>query len=352
MFQHFFPCKKSDIAARVRVRSGETKLGELIKVPEDAPLVSFLQGTSARFVVLGIAEDIGVLANGGNAGTAGAWDFFLSSFVNIQANDFTKSDTIVVLGHFSFDELKQKIEKKAVNAEDRIEEYRKAVPIIDDSVSELIKGIVASGKIPIVVGGGHNNSYPIIRGTSLGLSNSSDAKAINCINLDAHIDYRLAEGRHSGNGFRYAKQEGYLMKYFALGIHENYIPNNILKEVRENADVDFITFEDIFIHQKRSWHQSLEDAGNFIGVESYTGMELDLDSIAHVPASAATPCGLTSREALQYVAQIAGHFQVAYVHICEGIASIDNALVGKLISYLVTTFVKGYHNKNKPGEVK
>jgi len=344
MFQYFLPCKKSDITARVRVRSGETKLGELIKVPEGASLISFLQETSARFLVLGVAEDIGVLANGGKAGTAGAWDSFLSSFLNVQANDFTKADTIAVLGHFSFDDLMQKIETKAVSTEDRIEEYRKAVPIIDGAVSDLIQGIIASGKTPIVVGGGHNNSYPIIKGTALALAGSGDLKGINCINLDAHIDYRLAEGRHSGNGFRYAKEEGYLMKYFALGIHENYIPKDILKDVNENTDVDFITFEDIFLRQKRTWQQALKDAGEFIGGERY-GIELDLDSIAHVPASAATPCGITSREALQYVAQMARHFEAAYIHICEGIASNDNALVGKLISYLVTTFVKAYHNK-------
>jgi len=344
MFPYFLPCKKSDITARVRVRSGETKLGELIKVPDGASLISFLQETSARFLVLGVAEDIGVLANGGKAGTAGAWDSFLSSFLNVQANDFTKADTIAVLGHFSFDDLMQKIEKKAVSTEDRIEEYRKAVPIIDGAVSDLIQGIIASGKTPIVVGGGHNNSYPIIKGTALALAGSGDLKGINCINLDAHIDYRLAEGRHSGNGFRYAKEEGYLMKYFALGIHENYIPKDILKDVNENIDVDFITFEDIFLRQKRTWQQALKDAGEFIGGERY-GIELDLDSIAHVPASAATPCGITSREALQYVAQMARHFEAAYIHICEGIASNDNALVGKLISYLVTTFVKAYHNK-------
>jgi len=344
MFQYFLPCKKSDITARVRVRSGETKLGELIKVPEGASLISFLQETSARFLVLGVAEDIGVLANGGKAGTAGAWDSFLSSFLNVQANDFTKADTIAVLGHFSFDDLMQKIEKKAVSTEDRIEEYRKAVPIIDGAVSDLIQGIIASGKTPIVVGGGHNNSYPIIKGTALALAGSGDLKGINCINLDAHIDYRLAEGRHSGNGFRYAKEEGYLMKYFALGIHENYIPKDILRDVNENIDVDFITFEDIFLRQKRTWQQALKDAGEFIGGERY-GIELDLDSIAHVPASAATPCGITSREALQYVAQMARHFEAAYIHICEGIASNDNALVGKLISYLVTTFVKGYDDK-------
>jgi len=344
MFQYFLPCKKSDIAARVHVRSGETKLGELITVPEDVPLLSFLQETSARFVVLGVAEDIGVLANGGLAGTAGAWNSFLSSFVNIQSNDFTKADTIAVLGHFSFDELKRKIERKAVNPDDKIEEYRRAVPTIDDAVSELIQRIVANGKTPMVVGGGHNNSYPIIKGTALALAGSGDLKGINCVNLDAHIDYRLAEGRHSGNGFRYAKQQGLLLKYFALGIHENYIPDQILKEVNEATDIDFITFEDIFIRQRKTWTQALQEAGKFAGGD-VCGVELDLDSIEYLPSSAATPCGITSREALQYVSHMAGHFEVAYIHICEGIASNDNALVGKLISYLVTTFVKVYHNK-------
>ena len=345
MFQYFLPYKKSDIAARVRVRSGETKLGELIKVPEDTPLLSFLQETSARFVVLGIAEDIGVLANGGQAGTAGAWDSFLSSFLNIQANDFTKADSIAVIGHFSFDELKEKIEKSVVNSNSRIEEYRKAVPVIDNAVLELIQCIVASRKIPIVVGGGHNNAYPIIRGTALGLARSWDAKSINCVNLDAHIDYRLAEGRHSGNGFRYAKEAGYLMKYFALGIHENAIPNSILTEVKQNKEIDFITYEDIFIRQKKTWAEALHEVEKFIGRNTNTGIELDLDSIELLPASAPTPCGVSPREALQFVERMSSHHKIAYLHICEGIPSNDHDLVGKLVGYIVSNFIKAYHNR-------
>ena len=342
MFQYFLPSKKSDIAGRVRVRSGETKLGELIKVPEDAPLHSFLKETSARFIILGIAEDIGVLANGGQAGTAGAWDSFLSSFLNIQANDFTKTDTIAVIGHFSFDELKEKIEKSAVGSNSKVEEYRKGVPIIDDAVSELIQLIVASHKTPIVIGGGHNNAYPIIRGTALGLAGSGNSKGINCVNLDAHIDYRLAEGRHSGNGFRYAKEQGYLVKYFALGIHENYIPNGILTEVNENEDIDFITYEDIFIRQRKTWAEALNEVGKFLSSNTYTGIELDLDSIEHLPASAATPCGVSPRETLQYIDRMSVHHKIAYVHICEGIPSSDDGLVGKLIGYIVSSFIKAY----------
>ena len=343
MFQYFLPCTKSDIAEHVRVRSGETKLGELIKVPEDVPLLSFLKETSARFVVLGVAEDIGVLANGGRAGTAGAWDSFLYSFLNMQANDFTKADTIALIGHFSFDVLKEKIEKRAGSSNSRMEEYRKAVPIIDDAVSELIQLIVTSHKIPIVVGGGHNNAYPIIRGTALGLAGSGDSKGINCVNLDAHIDYRLAEGRHSGNGFRYAKEEGYLMKYFVLGIHENYMPNGILTEVNENEDIDFITYEDLFIRQRKTWAEALDDVEKFMSNNTYTGIEVDLDSIENLPASAATPCGVSPRETLQYIERTSIQPKVAYLHICEGIPSNDHGLVGKLVGYIVSHFIKAYH---------
>jgi formiminoglutamase len=342
MLQYFLSYSKPDIAGRIHVRKGETKLGEVISVPGQTPLVSFLQETSARFIIVGIAEDIGVLANGGKAGTAEAWDAFLSTFLNTQSNDFINAENIAVLGHFSFDEIKQKIERKTLGPDERIKEYRKAVTIIDDEVSLLTQWIVSSDKIPIFIGGGHNNSYPIIKGSALG---SPHSKTINCVNLDAHIDYRLAEGRHSGNGFRYAKQEGYLNKYFVLGIHENYIPNGILKEVIENADIDFITYEDIFINQKKTWQQALEDAGKFIGTESRTGLELDLDSIENVPSSAATPLGLSIRETLHCLSYMIMVCRVSYLHICEGMPISDHSLVGKLIAYLVTSFIKAYSAK-------
>jgi formiminoglutamase len=44
---------------------------------------------------------------------------------------------------------------------------------------------------------------------------------VNAINFDAHSD-RILEGRHSGNGFSYAYEEGFLKKYFIFGLHENY----------------------------------------------------------------------------------------------------------------------------------
>jgi formiminoglutamase len=152
------------------------------------------------------------------------------------------------------------------------------------------------------VGGGHNNSYPLIKGTALALRSAdvSNPKGINCINLDAHIDYRLPEGRHSGNGFRYAKQEGFLEKYLVLGVHENYIPDNIQKEIARVEDIDIVTYEDIFIKEKKTWSECLKDSVRFTR-QLATGVELDVDSISNISSSEATPGGVSVREALQYV---------------------------------------------------
>ena len=59
-------------------------------------------------------------------------------------------------------------------------------------------------------------------------------KKINILNIDAHADFRPLEGRHSGNGFSYAFREGFIKKYYAYGLHENYISNYFLKQTNAN----------------------------------------------------------------------------------------------------------------------
>ncbi len=350
MSPYFQQYKRSDIDALIRIRKGETKLGELAAVTEDEDLPAFFEKTHAPFVVVGIAEDIGVVANYGKPGTSTTWNSFLNFFLNIQANEFTRPEQVAVIGHFSFDNIKHEIEKKPGDVEDKIGEYRKAVTVIDDAVAELIGLIVSHGRTPIVVGGGHNNSYPLLKGTAIALrSRKNFAGGINCLNLDAHIDYRLREGRHSGNGFRYAKVEGFLNKYFVLGIHENYLADAIVKEISNLQDIKLITYEDIFVRDRITWSQALEKAIEFTG-EEVTGIELDMDSISNIPSSATTPCGVTAREAMQYVHYVANHCNVAYLHVCEGIASERNS-VGKLISSLVIEFVKSHRARKDSGRM-
>lgn len=344
--KHFQFYDKAEILKYTKIRRFETKLGECVDVlAGDQHWETSLRNSKAKFVLFGIPEDIGVKANNGIGGTESTWQPFLRSFLNIQSNDFLIGDEVLVLGHFDFGDLHQLIQTNASDEEESTNAYRHAVNAIDDAVEAVVKVITAYDKIPIAIGGGHNNAYPMLKGSAKGLHKAGiiPLAQINCVNLDAHSDYRPAEGRHSGNGFRYAEEDGYLQKYCIIGLHENYLPQNVWLDIVNNPFIDCFTYEDIFIRQKRTFVQSLAEALDFME-DQPTGVELDLDSIEGVLSSAFTPAGLNSLHARQYVSLFASSGKPAYLHICEGATRLEDGRkdesTGKLISYLVSDFVK------------
>jgi formiminoglutamase len=344
--KHFRFYRKQDILSLTNVRRFETKLGERVKfVPEAGAFEELLATSPARFVILGIPEDIGIRANHGISGADSAWLPFLQAFLNIQSNDFLSGDDLLLTGHFDFGDMQYLIERTAHGADEKLEAYRHAVNTIDDEVEKLVKTITEYKKIPIVIGGGHNNAYPIIKGSAKGWhkAGSIPLAQLNCINLDAHADYRPLEGRHSGNAFRYAEEDGYLQKYFIVGLHENYLPQNIWIDIVNNPFIDCITFEDMFIHEKRTFMQAVAHAIAYTE-DTLCGIELDIDSIQNALCSAATPVGISQVQARQYLSFTAADTKPAYLHICEGAARLadgrTNESTGKLLSYLVSDFVK------------
>jgi formiminoglutamase len=346
--KHFKYYDKNDVLYLTRLRRFETKVGECVQVIADKEhLDTCLQHTTAKYILFGIPEDIGVRANMGTGGTDSLWMPFLSTFLNIQSNDFMIGDEILLLGHFDFGDLKYLIEQNAQNFEEKVDAYRHAVIAIDEEVEELARIITANKKIPIVIGGGHNNAYPLIKGAAKGLHKAGliPLAQINCVNLDAHTDFRPSEGRHSGNGFRYAEEDGYLQKYCVVGVHENYLPQNVWLDIVNNPFLDFITYEDIFIREKRNFIQAVAHAAGFTE-DNFTGIELDLDCIEHTLSSAVTPAGISSLHARQYLDFTGSNSQVAYLHLCEGAIQLTDGrkdeTTGKLVSYLLSDFVKAH----------
>ena len=344
--KHFKFYSKEDILSLTRIRRFETKIGERIKhVANTGNWAEALQQSAAKYVLLGIPEDIGIKANYGIGGTDTTWLPFLADFLNHQSNDFLTGEDILLLGHFDFGDIKYLIENTARNQDELIEAYRHAVNIIDDAVEDMIKVITAFKKIPIVIGGGHNNAYPIIKGTAKGLYKAEviPLAQINCINLDAHADFSATEGRHNGNGFHYAEEDGYLGKYCIIGVHENTISQNVLMEVHNNPFIDYITYEEIFIHERKNFMQSVAHAIGFTE-DSYTGIELDLGCIEQILSNEMMPCGITVLQARQYITFTAQDAKAAYLHICEGATQLADGrkgeTTGKLISYLVSDFIK------------
>ena len=302
---HFKLYKAEDINNKFSVRNGETKLGEQI---EFVKKIDDLRQLESSIVILGIPESYGPRANYGKYGAENAWQAFLNAFLNIQHNSFISDKKIVLLGAFDLKQLE--------TSEESINQLRKTTQEIDDLVYPLIHTISESGHTPIVIGGGHNNCYPIIKGVSM-----AKKEAIQSINIDPHADFRVVEGRHSGNGFSYAFNDGLLDKYHVFGLHENYNSQYIINTLIEK----------------------LRKAIEFFGKQSI-GIEIDLDCILNMPSSAFTPSGFSVEEVRKILNVILKSKSANYLHICEG-APNDNKealIVGKTISYLVSDFIKHY----------
>jgi formiminoglutamase len=331
---------KSILQKLTRKRSGETKLGECVQTVDSKNIEEALINSTAKFVLLGLPEDIGVRANYGRGGANTAWQPALSNILNIQSADFLKGDELLVLGHIEFDDLM----KQAENAD--IQKLRELVTIIDTRVAETIQLIVKTGKKPIIIGGGHNNAYGNIKGAALGLVDAGILKQakINCINSDAHTDFRALEGRHSGNGFSYAYSEGYLKNYAIVGLHENYNSQSVLDELKKHPNsIQYSFFEDIFIREEMDFKHAVMQAITFTD-DTYCGIELDMDTVQNIPSSAKTSSGISANQARQYVTWCAKNTNAAYLHIAEAAPVLSHIKTdnktGKLIAYLVTDFIK------------
>jgi len=334
------PFSITDLAKVTNHRSGEVKFGEkMITIPKEENPLEFIKNSEAKYVLFGIPEDVGVRANFGRPGAASAWKSAISSIANIQHNRFCKGSQIIILGTLDVAEEMELAKDLDFHKTADRKLLSTLVEKIDKDVVHIVTSIIKCDKTPIIIGGGHNNAYGNIKGTALGLG-----KPINAINFDAHSDFRILEGRHSGNGFSYAYEEGFLKKYFIFGLHENYTSNNVIDILKKMEDrVNYNTYDEIKVRQQKNFQQELNTALDFIKNDAY-GIEIDLDALPNIASSAMTMSGFSVEELRQFVSFFGKSKNAAYIHICEGAPELgeekNNHLIGKLIGYLVTDFIK------------
>ena len=302
----------SDIEKRTSQREGEVRIGETIQ-----------KESTKKYCILGIEESVGPRANLGNTGAENGFEVFLSKFLNMQANRFLSCEDVEVLGKISF-----------VHTLEGTEHARTLVDELDFFVTDVLGVHLNENQIPIVIGGGHNNCYPILKHLS-----QQKKEALNVVNLDPHADYRILEGRHSGNGFSYAFKMSYLKKYFVLGLHESYNSEEMLGRLEKDGHL-FTFFED-YLTGKSRFSDDFEKYKKEIDQQSY-GIGLDLDALVDMPSSAASPTGVTLERARIYMRYFAASKHVSYLHLPEGapLNAIENKKVGKALAYLVTDFLK------------
>jgi formiminoglutamase len=297
-------------------RIGETKIGEKIELSSSIK--------EAKYVLIGIEENLGPQANGGFSGAENAFNAFLKRFLNMQSNRFLTGNELAMIGSI----------QQTTNFKN-IEAAKSAINELDLLVEKVLKPYILKGLIPIVIGGGHNNAYPIIKTVS-----EAANKAIDVINLDPHADCRALEGRHSGNSFSYAKENGYINHYSVLGLHKNYNSTFILDYLEYNNF--YYTFFDDYILNPSQFDMDLTKTFLSISKERKFGIELDLDAIAFTPSSAFTPSGFNSLEARKYIKTLSKHSNCCYLHLPEAAPTneTEEKITGKLIAYLVADFIQ------------
>lgn len=316
------------ITPLLNIREGETKFGESISFVHS---FEALEQHSAMFVLFGIPEDIGIRANQGKEGATRTWNDFLKTFLNIQNNQHNHPENLILLGHVNCDELNNKAFWLSKDNENYFKEMGDLVSQLDVIVTDVVKKIKQAGKIPICIGGGHNNAYGMIKGCSLALEHP-----INVFNIDAHSDLRRLEHRHSGNGFSYANKEGYFDKYFVYGLHKNYTPQYIFDIMDTNKGIKYMLFEDCL--HLTSLDKLVKMKSGFDFLRNEFGLELDCDVIENFNSSAITPSGFTFSEVRSFV-KLARKLKVHYFHICEA-STIKSPLVAKALAYLVSDFLR------------
>lgn len=277
--------------------------------------------SSAKYVLIGVSENVGPQANWGREGSENAFEAFSKVFFNTQFYPEVPLQNLAFLGQI----------KQVKQTSDR-SEATVMVEELDQLILEVLTQHLAPHQIPIIVGGGHNNALPLMRW-------AANKGKLSVVNIDAHADLRPTELRHSGNSFSFALEEGLLANYGVFGLHEAF-NNSAIRNQLTNPQISHRFYEDYL----QGPYQLLDDVMGFVSHQHHAvGIEIDMDSIALMPSSAFSPSGWSLDQIRALVLKL-GHIkpQIAYLNLTEAapLDERDNLIVGKALSYLVRDFVR------------
>jgi formiminoglutamase len=295
-------------------REGEKRVGEAI---------AFQEVSKAKYVLLGIEESIGPVANNGFSGSENAWLAFLTNFLNTQVHQRFFAEEIAILGSIKY-----------TGTEVGSLEARLLVEELDAFVVDILNQHLRTDQIPIVIGGGHNNALPLMRW-------AAQTNNLSVINIDPHADCRKVEGRHSGNSFSIALTEMTIENYAVLGLHEAYNNQTILDFL--NAHNCFNSFYEDYLQGNSDLKADFQQVLKRFASVGKIGIEIDMDAIAFMPSSAYSPSGF-SVDQIRSLCLVLNRnkSEVAYMHFPEAApkTELEKRVVGKTLSYFVRDFVR------------
>lgn len=251
----------------------DPRLGEIVKREES-------DYAASEIVILGCPQDEGVRRNNGRPGAEHApsairEQFYKLTPFNIRKKLFDLGDTKIGA---------------------TLEETH-------DTHTAVVAQVLRDGKRLIVLGGGNDVSYP----DGVAMADVFGRENWIGINVDSHLDVRIADQRNSGTPYRQLLDEGHLtpdhffevgyQTHFCSPVYYDYIrqlgvQRISLELLRSRSDSDVELKE--MIKNKFIKHSS--------ALNTFFGFDLDVVRCADAPGvSAPSPLGLRAGEFIQLV---------------------------------------------------
>jgi formiminoglutamase len=235
---------------------------------------------AADIVILGCPQDEGVRRNGGRVGAAEAPAAIREQFYRLTTNNIRCK--VFDLGDVAL----------AATLEET-----------HDVMIEVVKQVIQDGKRLIVLGGGNDISYADGRAMAEVLGSEWWIG----VNIDSHLDVRIANERNSGTPYRQLLEEGHLLpKYFYEVGYQSHLCSPIYFNYIRELDVNRISLEllrsrdEADIELKEGIRQKF--IGHSASMNTFFGFDMDAVRSADAPGtSAPSPVGLRAGEFITLV---------------------------------------------------
>lgn len=292
----------------------DPRLAEIVgTAPEDY--------AEAEIVIVGCPEDEGVRRNNGREGVALAPARIREQFYLLTP--FNISRKICDIGDVKIGRT--------------LEETH-------DTHFEVVKKVLSDGKRLIVLGGGNDISYPDGRA----MSEVFGAENWIAVNVDSHLDVRVAEQRNSGTPYRQLLEEKLLLpKYFyEVGFQSHFCSPVYYDYIRE-LGVHRISLEMLRSRSEPDQEIREQIRLNFINhsssMSTFFGFDIDAVRASDAPGSSApSPLGLRAGEFIQLVKYAASLANTKLIEFSEVNPKFDaDSRTVKLVAIAMHRFCSG-----------
>lgn len=235
---------------------------------------------AADIVILGCPQDEGVRRNGGRVGAAEAPNSIREQFYRLTTFN---------------------VKKKVFDIGDVL--IGETLEATHDTMTAVVKQILADGKRVVVLGGGNDISYA----DGVAMASNFGADGWIGVNIDAHLDVRIAETRNNGTQYRQLLDGGHLRPdYFYEVGYQTHHASPVYYEYIKDLGVNRISLEQVRSREEADMELKEQIRQKFIGQSSslntFFGFDLDAVRSADAPGvSAPSPLGLRAGEFIQLV---------------------------------------------------